>query len=296
MKIWGWVGLSFGWVAGCGNELELPIEHPPSPDADAGPSSGITGLAGAPEHSEPPRLPVSDSPLFGAAGADAGAEGGGAGAAEVSRESGAGGEPLDRGGSSSSGGRGGSGSGGKGGSGSGGKGGSGSGGNAGGGGKPPALLLTEYVEGSGSLKALEIYAISAGSLEGCELETYFNGKLVPGKLALHGDLAVGQTYVLSSATLATAQPQLCSRSTNLTFNGDDALALTCAGKTLDVIGQLGVDPGEGWGNGATVDHTLRRRCEVSSGRLDGTMPFDPALEWTSFAADTFADLGKRTCP
>jgi hypothetical protein len=119
---------------------------------------------------------------------------------------------------------------------------------------------------------------------------------VPGKLALHGELAAGQTYVLCSATLATAQPQLCSRSTNLTFNGDDALALTCAGKLLDVIGQLGVDPGDSWGDGATADHTLRRGCEVKAGRVDGMLPFEPALEWTSFAADTFADLGKRTCP
>jgi hypothetical protein len=92
------------------------------------------------------------------------------------------------------------------------------------------------------------------------------------------------------------QPKLCSRSTNLTFNGDDALALTCGATVLDVIGQIGVDPGEAWGQDATVDHGLRRLCDVKVGRSDGTQPFDPALEWSSFGLDTFSDLGKRECP
>jgi hypothetical protein len=271
MKSGVWMGLIFCVVASCGQELELPIE-PPAGSADAGgPSSGITGLAGAPEDSVPARLPVSDTPLFAEGGAGGATESGGAGAADIPNEAGGG-------------------------NGGGGGGGGNGGGNGGGSSKPPTLMFTEYVEGSGSLKALEIYAISAGSLEGCELETYFNGKLVPGKLALHGELAAGQTQVLCSSALAMAQPTLCTRSTNLTFNGDDALALTCAGKLVDVIGQPGVDPGESWGKGATADHTLRRRCEVESGQVDGTKPFDPALEWTSFAVDTFADLGKRVCP
>jgi hypothetical protein len=234
-------------------------------------------------------LPVADTPLFGEAGAGGATDGGSGGTEDALPEAGAGGAGTGRGGSDKGGGGGrGGGSG---------AGNSGSGGSAGSaGGKLPELMFTEYVEGSGSLKALEIYAISAGSLEGCELETYFNGKLVPGTLALHGELAAGQTQVLCSSALAMAEPALCTRSTNLTFNGDDALVLTCAGEPLDIIGELGIDPGTGWGEGATADHTLRRRCEVRSGRNDGAVPFDPALEWSSFAADTFADLGKRVCP
>jgi hypothetical protein len=281
MKSGGWLGLFFYLAASCGQELELPVA-PAAPGASSGaqPTSGITGLAGAVDETEPPRLPVSDTPLFTEAGAggDAGEAGGVvAGGRAGSRSA----DPMSNAGAAGTHDAGQAGEGGAGGSRPSG---------------PPALLLTEYVEGSASLKALEIYAISAASLEGCDLETFFNGKLVPGKLALHGTLTAGQTHVLCSATLATAQPQLCSRSTNLTFNGDDALALTCQGHVLDVIGQLGVDPGESWGKGATADHTLRRRCEVKSGRVDGMTPFDPALEWSSFSVDTFADLGQRSCP
>jgi len=160
---------------------------------------------------------------------------------------------------------------------------------------PPALLFSEYVEGTGSYKALEIYALEASSLEGCELQTYSNGKLEPAHLALHGALAQGEVQVLCSSALATAQPGACDRSTSLIFNGDDALALSCAGELLDVVGQVGVDPGDSWGVGATLDHTLRRRCEVTAGRTDGAAPFEIDGEWLTLGADTFSDLGVRSC-
>ncbi|HXK16476.1 MAG TPA: hypothetical protein VNG33_01630, partial [Polyangiaceae bacterium] len=80
-----------------------------------------------------------------------------------------------------------------------------------------------------------------------------------------------------------------------TFNGDDALALSCGAVLLDVIGQIGVDPGDAWGAGATADHTLRRRCSVSTGLRDGSQPFDPDPEWLVFGADTFSDLGVYDC-
>jgi hypothetical protein len=158
-----------------------------------------------------------------------------------------------------------------------------------------SLMFSEYVEGSGSFKALEIYALTASSLEGCELRTYFNGKLEPARLALHGSLAQGQTQVLCSSALATAEPAHCDRSTSLTFNGDDALALGCGAELLDVIGQIGVDPGNSWGVGATLDHTLRRRCEVLGGRRDGTSAFEIDAEWLTLGVDTFSDLGVRNC-
>jgi hypothetical protein len=150
------------------------------------------------------------------------------------------------------------------------------------------------VEGSGSSKALEIYAPAAASLEGCELQTYFNGKPEPTRLALHGELAPGAVHVLCSSTLAAAQLALCSRSTSLTFNGDDALALSCDGVILDVIGEIGVDPGDSWAEGATADHTLRRRCSVTRGRA-AAAPFDVDAEWITFGTDTFSDLGRRSC-
>lgn len=159
----------------------------------------------------------------------------------------------------------------------------------------PELFFSEYLEGTGSTKALEIYVAAADSLEGCDLLTYFNGGLEPGRLALHGPVMAGDVYVLCSSQLAQAEPERCDRSTNLTFNGNDSVALVCAGTVLDVFGQIGFDPGAAWGDGLSVDHTLRRNCGVKRGRVDGSAPFDPSLEWLALPVDP-SDLGSRSCP
>jgi hypothetical protein len=294
-----------------------------------GPSDGITGESGAGAESDAkPRLPVS-APNFTTFGG-AGGEGGGAGAMDGgeptheetsggvhstggTRTSGgttaSGGTKASAG--ASSGGASGGGASGGGASGGGGKPGSPKGGTApvlggtgnddgGAGGDgivagPPTLWFSEYVEGSGSFKALEIYAPTASSLEGCDLETYSNGKTEPARLALHGALEAGKTHVLCSSSLAAAQPTLCDRSTSLSFNGDDALALRCAGQLLDLFGQIGLDPGDAWSMGATLDHTLRRRCSVTRGRTTGEQPFDVDTEWVTFGVDTFSGLGAHDC-
>ncbi len=144
----------------------------------------------------------------------------------------------------------------------------GGGGGGGGGGEPEtplghALLFTEYVEGSSSYKAIEISALEDSSLEGCRVATYFNGATSANGAALEGCCSKESTVVCSSAL--AAQGAACSRTAGLTFNGDDAVALECEGVVIDVIGQIGVDPGTAWGTGdvTTADHTLRRRCDVT---------------------------------
>ena len=157
-----------------------------------------------------------------------------------------------------------------------------------------AFVITEYVEGSSTYKALEITALADSSLEGCRIAVYFNGGTTPSGSELEGALLRGQSYVLCSSALSEIISS-CDGSAGLTFNGDDALALSCAGQVLDVIGEIGVDPGDSWGAGATLDHTLRRRCEVLSGRTAGTAPFAIDAEWLTLGADTFSDLGVRNC-
>jgi hypothetical protein len=280
---WGRVLGAAMCMAACGQELMLPHAGGSAENAAAGaPADGFTGTAGAPDTSSyAETLPVVDLPVYtpyGGAGGESQDVGGEAGAhAEPSAE-----HPQGAAGSADGGAFG-----------------------AGGQGSagapptqplpPPQLLFTEYVEGSGSFKALEIYALGPSSLEGCELRTFSNGKLEATRLALHGQLAAGEVYVLCTSAMATAEPTRCDRSTSLIFNGDDALALVCSEQTLDVFGQIGTDPGTSWGDGLTVDHTLRRRCSVLSGRPDGKQPFDPTAEWLTFMTDTFVDLGIRSC-
>jgi hypothetical protein len=115
---------------------------------------------------------------------------------------------------------------------------------------------------------------------------------------LDGSLAAGSAYVLCSSGLGSLLESVCTRTTNLTFNGDDAVALECDGMTLDVIGQIGVDPGDAWTSGetSTLNQTLRRLCTASLGDPDGSDAFDPTAEWTALAIDTFDGLGAAECP
>jgi hypothetical protein len=273
-----WVGMLLCGIAACGQELMLPKGDPGKADGGAGrPTDGLTGASGAPGEAPPNnRLPVVDKPVFttfgGAGGDDSSAAVGTGGTKPVGGATGSGGIVTAR---------------------EGGAGGA-SGAEAVTSGPRP-LFFSEYVEGSGSFKALEIFASQAASLEGCELQTYFNGKLEPSRVALHGELAKGTVQVLCSPALASVEPAACARSTSLTFNGDDALALSCDGVLLDIIGQIGVDPGDSWGAGATADHTLQRRCSVISGRSDPAQPFEIDTEWLTFGVDTFSNLGRRSC-
>jgi uncharacterized protein len=163
---------------------------------------------------------------------------------------------------------------------------------------PSALFFSEYVEGSSSNKALEIAATRQTVLDSCKVEAYFNGSGTGSVIAsLSGSLAAGQVLTLCTSTLKDQLGAVCDQVGRLTFNGNDAVALACDGKILDVIGQIGVDPGTAWGSGSTttVDHTLRRNCDVTSGDPSGLNAFDPSLEWQSFPIDTFTGLGSRGC-
>ena len=173
----------------------------------------------------------------------------------------------------------------------------GQGGAPGGGPVAGTLLFSEYVEGSSTYKALEISALVDSNLDGCRVATYFNGATTATDTALAGALAAGESHVICSSALAGVIGS-CDQTAGLTFNGDDAIALECAGVIVDVIGQIGFDPGTAWGSGelSLVDHTLRRSCSVQAGDTDGAEAFDPATEWSSHALDTFDDLGSRTCP
>ena len=163
------------------------------------------------------------------------------------------------------------------------------------------LLISEYVEGTGVNKAIEIYngtgsAIPAGSLV---VNLYSNGSATPSTsnaFTLAEALPAGATYVIvNPGADAALKAKANTESTVTNFNGDDALELVLNGTRADVFGQIGTDPGAGWGAGDTftVDRTLRRKTAVMAGDTNGTDAFDPAAEWDGFAKDTFDGLGQR---
>jgi uncharacterized protein len=164
------------------------------------------------------------------------------------------------------------------------------------------LFISEYVEGSSNNKALEIYNGTGAPVDltaaGYSVRIYFNGATTPSlTIPMTGVVDPGEVFVLAQST---AGPEILAQADQTNgsgwFNGDDAVALTKAGTDVDVIGQIGFDPGTQWGSGdsSTADNTLRRRSTISTGDTDGTNAFDPAAEWEGLPADTFDGLGAHT--
>jgi hypothetical protein len=169
-----------------------------------------------------------------------------------------------------------------------------------------ALFFSEYIEGSSNNKAIEIWndSTTARDLTGCSVRIYTNGNTTAGTtLNLTATVAAGDVFVIcnSGASLFSDAPGgVCDIDSGVTnFNGNDALELVCGTATLDVIGQIGADPGTAWTGGSpetsTINQTLRRRCSVTGGDANGADAFDPSIQWSTFAIDTVADLGTGSC-
>lgn len=161
------------------------------------------------------------------------------------------------------------------------------------------LFISEYVEGTGNNKAIEIYngTGAAVNLSGYSIAVYANGGTTPSAIALTGTLADGDVFVLVNPGAVAALLALADQTSgSLSHNGDDAIALRQGTTLLDVIGQIGYDPGTAWGSGltSTLDHTLRRKITVSTGDANGSDAFDPSLQWDGYANDAFDGLGAHT--
>jgi uncharacterized protein len=169
-------------------------------------------------------------------------------------------------------------------------------------GQATSLFFSEYVEGSSNNKALEIYNGTGAAVDlaadGYEIQIYFNGSDVPLTIiSLTGVIAQGGVYVVADDN---ADPLILAKanqtSTASFFNGNDAVALMKGSTVIDVIGQIGFDPGAEWGAGnvSTQNNTIRRRPTVCAGDPNGADVFDPSIEWLGFAQDTFDGLGAHS--
>ena len=158
---------------------------------------------------------------------------------------------------------------------------------------PPAtgtLLISEYVEGSGYNKAIELANDSGAtlSLTGYSLSLYANGNSSATSrvdLGQYGELAAGETLVLANSQ---ADDDLLARSDAtsgvINFNGNDALQLTDAdGTVVDVVGTVGDT------ESFAQDVTLRRQDSVTS----GSDSFDPE-QWETLSQDSIEGLGVRS--
>lgn len=163
---------------------------------------------------------------------------------------------------------------------------------------PTELFISEYVEGSGSNKALEIFNGTSSTVtltDAYDIQIFANGSPVPtATIPLTGSVAPGDVHVLARSAADPALLALADQvTTNFLWNGNDAVVLRHGGTVIDVIGQIGINPGTEWGVGdaSTADNTLRRKQTVQAGDPDGADSFDPASQWLGYPSDTFDGLG-----
>ncbi len=166
----------------------------------------------------------------------------------------------------------------------------------------PGLLISEYAEGSGFNKAIELF--NPGSepvdLSRYTLRLFSNGAVAAtASMTLEGMLLPGGTYVICHPSISAAFLPVCQRTSSavINFNGDDALTLERDGVVVDQFGQVGYDPGVAWVDGAltSLDRTLRRKVAVTQGSVPPAFPgaWLLAAEWDVLPINTLDGLGSR---
>ncbi len=160
-----------------------------------------------------------------------------------------------------------------------------------------SLIISEYIEGSGNNKCIEIYNGTGESIDlsSYQIDVYNNGATSPSRtIALSSILAHGDVYTVCNAGTTYTNPDLISGSIN--HNGDDAIALAKGATLIDVFGRIGEDPGTQWSeNGVSSQNmTLIRMPSVSMGDSDGSDTFDPSAQWIAMPIDYISDLGMHT--
>lgn len=163
----------------------------------------------------------------------------------------------------------------------------------------PELFFSEYVEGASNDKALEIYNGTGGTIDlsTYTIEIYFNGNTTPfSTIPLTGFLADGDVHVLTDDG---AQPALLAladqTSTETFFNGDDAIRLLNGTTQVDLIGNIGCDPGTeytGVGDG-TQNNILQRQPTWTDG-ITIDPPNGPPCDWPSFTTANWLSLSSTT--
>ncbi|PKL00658.1 MAG: hypothetical protein CVV56_05035 [Tenericutes bacterium HGW-Tenericutes-1] len=164
---------------------------------------------------------------------------------------------------------------------------------------PSDLFFSYYIEGSSNNKAIAIYngTGSTVDLSLYKVKVYANGaSTATNTISLVGTLATNDVYVIANTSANSTILGMANLTTgSLQHNGDDAIQLLHNSTVIDIIGQVGVDPGTEWGSGltSTADNSLSRKSDIYTGRTD-TGAFDPSIEWNGFAVDTTTGLDSHT--
>ena len=168
---------------------------------------------------------------------------------------------------------------------------------------PDELFISEYIEGSQSNKAIELFngtgqAINLGEYQ---IWNIANGGFWSETVTeLEGSLAHGETWVICNQNIETMYAYLCNDfyGTNpVNFNGDDAIGLARINNNneytlIDQIGDEGADIDRGWEvsgiSYATQNHTLVRKGSAYASLDWGS---SASQDWFVYDQDTMDYLG-----
>lgn len=191
------------------------------------------------------------------------------------------------------------------------------------------LFISEYIEGAGNNKALEVYNPTANSinLSNYRLVRYSNGSSYANPIDdidstdLVGTIDSYSVHVLvngqttGNASSPACDPLLQAKANQLDhaygaptyMNGDDAIGLVRINpyKIIDIFGVIGERPNVAWSDVApyigttgkwwTKDHSMQRKTIIKVGVMTNPGQFNPKLEWDSLPKDNWTDVGLHDC-
>ena len=193
------------------------------------------------------------------------------------------------------------------------------------------LIISEYCEGSGNNKAIELYnpTAEAINLSSYTLQRYSNGSAnATDELQLDGVVEPFGTWIvvngqtedieLEGGSISLAVDPLIQAYADqlgnpypdpLYMNGDDAVMLVKDGDiVVDIFGKPGEDPGLAWTDDASAGYTslnggayltnsktLRRKPTVTQGVTTVPILFNVLSEYDSLPNNTWNGLGIHSC-
>lgn len=156
------------------------------------------------------------------------------------------------------------------------------------------LIISEYVEGSGFSKAIELYN---GTGRDIDLSTYSLYTDTDGlnvkrpAVSLKGILSNDSVYVVvydDNRSELLGKADLLSK--DLSFNGNDQIYLFNGSDEIDHVGILSTE--DGFGSSYLKDKTFIRNSNITTGAI-GSQNINTNGEWTKYAKNHFSDLGQH---